>query len=201
MSNHNRLNRIYANMKSRCYNPNKDHYEYYGGKGIKVCDEWLNPEHAKGKHNCSIGFIAFQKWAMKNGYADNLSLDRIDSNKNYEPSNCRWVTQKVQCNNQSKNIVLTYKGETKTISQWCEELNLKRTRVYDRIFNLNWPVEKALEIKEKRNCRYLTYKGKTQTIKEWAEELGIQADTISARLVVLNWSVEKALSKEIKSKN
>lgn len=195
MSNCNRLNRIYTNMKSRCYNTNKDHYESYGGRGITVCKEWLNPEHAKGKRNCSVGFIAFKKWALENGYADNLSLDRIDINGNYEPSNCRWVTQKVQCNNKRKNVLLTYKGETKTINQWCEELNLKYQRIYDRIFIFNWSVEKAFETKEKQNCRYLTYKGRTQTIKEWAEELGIQADTISARIGKLNWSIERALSK------
>ena len=195
MSNKNRLNRIYANMKSRCYNPKKEHYENYGGRGISVCEEWLNPKHAEGTRNCSIGFQAFRKWALENGYSDNLSLDRIDTNGNYEPSNCRWVTQKEQCNNTRANIMFTYKGHTKTINQWCEELGMETRRVWNRVFKLGWSVEKALETKENKGCRYLTFNGKTQSIKEWSLEIGVDADTISARLGKLGWSVEKALSK------
>jgi hypothetical protein len=76
-----RLYNIWKGMKKRCNNSNEPCYKYYGGKGIKVCDEW------------QVNFIAFRDWALNNGYADNLTIDRIDSDKNYEPSNCRWVTQ------------------------------------------------------------------------------------------------------------
>ena len=198
MSNKNRLNRIYSNMKSRCYNPKKEHYENYGGRGISVCEEWLNTKHAEGFRHCSIGFQAFRKWALENGYAENLSLDRIDTNGNYEPSNCRWVTQKEQCNNTRTNVMLTYKGQAKTINQWCEELGMNTRQVWNRIFRLGWSVEKALETKENKGCRYLTFNGKTQSIKEWSLEIGVDADTISARLGKLGWSVEKALSKGVK---
>lgn len=84
---HERLYRIWKNMKSRCYCVNKPDYHRYGGRGIEVCSEW--------KEN----YLAFREWALKNGYEENLSIDRIDFNKNYEPSNCRWTTQRVQARN------------------------------------------------------------------------------------------------------
>lgn len=76
---HTRLYNIYANMKQRCYNPNTPCYRWYGGKGITICDEWLN------------SYECFRDWATSNGYDESLSIDRIDPNKNYEPSNCRWI--------------------------------------------------------------------------------------------------------------
>lgn len=85
-----RLNKEYRGLKQRCYNSNNTRYEYYGGRGIKMCDEWLGRE----------GFINFMDWSLKNGYTDKLTLDRMDSNKNYEPSNCRWVDKKMQARNQ-----------------------------------------------------------------------------------------------------
>ena len=85
-----RLYRIWAGMKSRCLYPHSIKYSIYGGRGIKVCDEWIN------------SFQAFYDWAMANGYTDNLSIDRIDSNGNYEPSNCRWATYSQQNKNRNK---------------------------------------------------------------------------------------------------
>ena len=83
----NRLKNIWHGMKQRCYNPNRPNYRYYGGRGITICDEWLN------------SFQAFSAWSMDNGYQDELSIDRIDYNGNYEPSNCRWVSMKGQAEN------------------------------------------------------------------------------------------------------
>lgn len=85
-----RIYNIYICMKERCYNPKSTSYENYGGRGITVCQEWLDD------------FMNFYNWAMENGYSDDLSIDRIDVNGNYEPSNCRWATNYTQKTTQEK---------------------------------------------------------------------------------------------------
>ena len=85
-----RLRRIYAGMKNRCYYPNSSNYQFWGERGIRICDEWLNNPHK------------FYLWAISNGYQENLTIDRIDNDKNYEPSNCRWVTMEEQRKNKRK---------------------------------------------------------------------------------------------------
>ena len=127
-----RIYRIWANMRARCNNPNLPEYEGYGGRGITVCQEWND------------SFELFREWAMANGYEDNLSIDRIDVNGNYCPENCRWTTQKEQCNNKRNNHLLTHNGETLTISEWAQRLNVNYFSLHDRITKLGWSAEKAL---------------------------------------------------------
>ena len=98
-------------MRHRC---NNDKNEHYGGRGIKICDEWLGTE----------GLINFYNWAMANGYQDDLTIDRINNNGNYEPDNCRWTTMKVQNNNKRTNIIITYMNETHTLIEWSRILNI-----------------------------------------------------------------------------
>lgn len=126
-----RLCNIWYKIKSRCSDPNNDVYHHYGGRGITICEEWRND------------FRTFYEWAMKNGYADNLTIDRIDVNGNYCPENCRWVEFKEQMNNTRRNRFLTFKGETKTVAQWSEELSIKPATLYTRL-NKGWSVEKTL---------------------------------------------------------
>lgn len=83
---HNKLYKVWTSMKQRCLNSKNQAYTYYGGRGITICSEWLN-------------YTAFKNWAYDKGYADNLTIDRIDNNGNYTPGNCRWVTMAVQCTN------------------------------------------------------------------------------------------------------
>lgn len=118
-----RLYSIWANMKYRCSpSCSKHFYDLYYGRGIRVCPEWEND------------FEAFYRWAMAHGYRDELSIDRIDNDGNYEPSNCRWVTEEVQANNRSTSKFITYNGETLTEKQWAKKLNIS----YDTIrYNLS----------------------------------------------------------------
>ena len=118
-----RIHRIWHSMYCRCYYKTTNQYKNYGGKGIKVCEKWKHID----------GFIKFYNWSMENGYTDELTLDRIDNNKDYEPSNCRWVTSKEQANHRTNNVFYTINGITKTSKQWCEKYGVSQTTFKDRL--------------------------------------------------------------------
>lgn len=126
-----RLYRIWTNIKTRCTNVNDPHFERYGGRGISVCDEWKND------------FKAFYDWSMSNGYADNLTIDRIDNNGNYEPLNCRWVTVKEQNQNKRNVILITYNGETHNVTEWAQILHLGHDTIRQR-YHKGWTPEQCL---------------------------------------------------------
>lgn len=132
-----KLYRTYKNMKARCSNPNHPNYHNYGGRGIAVCDDW------------NSSYASFRTWALSNGYSEGLTLDRINNNGNYEPSNCRWVDMKVQSNNMRKNVRITYHGETHTASEWSDILDIPVGRIRHR-FNRNFPLE--LVFSKERLC-------------------------------------------------
>ena len=115
-----RIYETWQDMKRRCYNKQNARYDRYGGRGITVCDEWLN------------NFQSFYDWAISNGYSDDLTIDRIDNDGNYEPSNCRWSTAKEQCNNRGSNINITIGNATKSLMCWCEIFNFDYKKVYAR---------------------------------------------------------------------
>lgn len=123
-----RLYRVWDGIKERCYNPNKNYYSIYGGRGIKMCEEW----------RCS--FDSFKKWAISNGYNGSLTIDRIDTNGDYCPENCRWATPKEQSNNKRNNVFITYNGETKTIAQWSEITGIPFHTIRKRYVN-GWRLE------------------------------------------------------------
>lgn len=129
-----RLYHIWQCMKSRCYYKRNNRYKYYGERGIKVCNEWLND------------FMSFYTWSISHGYKDNLTIDRIDCNGNYEPNNCRWTSNKQQQRNKHNNRNITIQGETHCLSEWCDILGLNVNTVNTRL-RRNWSIERALELK------------------------------------------------------
>lgn len=132
-----RLYNIWGGIKQRCYNKNQPQYKDYGGRGIAVCDEWKDD------------FQAFYNWAVSNGYKSNLSIDRIDNNKGYSPTNCRWAARKQQNRNTRQNRNITINGKTHCLKDWCKILGLKRSTVSNRINQYNWSIERALELEGK----------------------------------------------------
>ena len=137
-----RIYRTYVHMKERCTKSGlKKGYLYYE-KGIRVCEEWLG----------NNGFENFYAWAMANGYDDTLTLDRIDSNKDYCPENCRWVDYKVQNNNTSRNRYLTYCGETHTMAEWSDITGIPYNTLNGRIFR-GVPLQIALQNKSLRHSK------------------------------------------------
>lgn len=129
---HTRLHSIWNGMKQRCFSKNNDYYYNYGGRGITMCDEWKND------------FKAFYNWSIKNGYSDNLTIDRIDNDGNYEPSNCRWITRTEQMRNTRRSRKFSYKGEMKTASELSEICGIPSVIIYHRIAILNWNIEDAM---------------------------------------------------------
>lgn len=126
-----RLCTIWNGMKKRCLNPNHKFYHCYGGRGITVCDEWRTNHQA------------FHDWAMANGYREDLTIDRIDNDGNYEPGNCRWATHQMQHRNMSTNRLITHDGETKSLAEWSKLLGINYDGTYARL-RRGWSPEKAL---------------------------------------------------------
>ena len=115
--------RIYTTwhaMKARCTNPNLPVYKHYGGRGISYCKEWEK-------------FELFYKWAKQSGYEENLTLERIDVNKGYEPSNCTWIPLSKQSLNKRNNVFVTANGETHTISEWSRITQISYTTLFNRV--------------------------------------------------------------------
>ena len=129
-SDRSRLYHVWADMKNRCSSPKCHAYKHYGARGIKVCDEWMEYE-------------PFRDWSYSNGYAENLTLDRIDVNGDYEPSNCRWATRKEQANNKRGTIKLSYNNITRPLSEWAEKLGVKSSLLYSRL-KKGWEIDAIL---------------------------------------------------------
>ena len=135
-----RLYRIWRNMKVRCYNPKNRFFEFYGKRGIAICDEWKD------------NFQAFYDWAMSNGYADSLTIDRIDVNGNYSPENCRWVDMGTQTKNRRSNRIIDFRGERKTVTEWADIFSINVDTLYSRL-NKGLDVETALTTPVDENKR------------------------------------------------
>lgn len=134
-----RLYEIWSGMKKRCYDKNCKAYENYGGRGIVVCDEWKND------------FESFYDWSMNNGYADDLSIDRIENDGIYSPNNCKWSTPEEQVNNRRVTLKYSMFGIEKPLKEWSNMANANYSRIYQRYKNGNNPFDEC-EIKRIKEC-------------------------------------------------
>jgi len=123
----------WRDMLQRCENPNDKRYKDYGGRGITVCPEW---------HDVKV----FINWALASGWGKGLTLDRINNDGNYEPSNCRWATWKVQQRNKRNNHLITFNGKTQTMAEWADETGILYDTLEARVNRLHWPIKRALSI-------------------------------------------------------
>lgn len=132
-----RLYNIWLNMKERCKSKTN---KYYGQKGISVCKEWEK-------------FPPFAEWALSHGYTDDMTIERVDVNGNYEPQNCKWITAKNQYLNRTDSHYLTAFGKTQTIKEWATETGIAYDTIERRINAYGWTAEDAVGIKSGRNGR------------------------------------------------
>jgi hypothetical protein len=165
-----RLYNTWTQIKQRCTNKNNDRYEEYGGRGIKVCKEWME------------SFEVFKDWALKNGYRNDLSIDRIDVNGDYESINCKWSTEIEQQRNKRNNHYKTINGETKTVAEWAEISGLPYKTLQRRVYtgckeeDLLAPVGKIYEHKY-----LIEINGVKKTMNAWAKEAELPFSTVKRR--------------------
>lgn len=131
--NNTRLYTIFRGILKRCYVKTNKAYKNYGGRGITVCDEWL------------LDRSKFFQWAVSNGYNENLTIERIDNSRGYSPDNCKWITNTEQQSNKRSNHLVTYKGETHTVTEWERMLGMNHNTLLSRLSKYHWSVEKAIE--------------------------------------------------------
>lgn len=115
-----RLRGTFRHMRNRCYNKKDSKYGTYGARGIKICDEWLND------------FNSFYNWCLENGYRNDLTIDRIDNDGDYEPNNVRFITNYIQARNKSTTIYVEHYGKTLAFAEWCDKYNINYKKAYQR---------------------------------------------------------------------
>lgn len=170
----------WQHMKARCYRVSSKDYKNWGGRGISVCERWHKFENfLEDMGECPRG----------------MSIDRIDNDGNYEPSNCRWATSKEQTNNTRQNVLIEYNGQIKTIGEWGDLLGIKAQTLKTRIL-CGWSIKDAFEIKANAGHvnKLIEFNGEKKSLKSHARDAHIKYGTVFSR-ISRGWSIEKALTK------
>jgi hypothetical protein len=175
-----RIYLAWGNMKRRCNDPTNKSYANYGGRGISYDKRWERFENFYED--------------MKDTYADNLTLDRIDVDANYSKENCRWADKKTQANNMTTNHLISFNGETLTIAEMARKYNLDYELFRHRL-KMGWTVERAMNPIEQQE--EINYNGETKTVSQWAEEIGLTYHQLKKRLM-RGWTVERAITQPLK---
>ena len=155
--NNKRIGNIFGGMKRRCYNPKERAYRWYGAKGIKICDEWLNNP------------LSFEEWALSHGYRDDLTIDRIEENKDYSPTNCRWVTNGDNAKFKSTTRIIEVDGEQHTGREWADVLQLGTNTI--NMLLRSFPEEKIKQFIKERKKDPKKHRKSHQT---WFDVYGIE---------------------------
>lgn len=176
--------RTWASMVGRCTYPSHSRWEFYGGRGITVCQRW---------RDSLLAFLEDMGPRPPGG-----SIERIDNDGPYSPENCRWATQKEQSRNKRSTVRLTFNGKTQSAADWSDETGIPARLIVQRVHKLNWTAEKALTTPPAqcvRRCeKEYTFDGRSQTISEWARESGIDSGTLSYRIITSGWTFERAVT-------
>ena len=166
-----RMKDIWRGMKRRCFNKNCARYKDYGGRGITMCDEWLDYE-------------VWKAWALTHGYTDELTIERIDNDGNYCPENCTWITRREQRRNNRQLIKVEYKGKIWILKDLCKAYGLHYSRTHQRIKYRGWSVERAVEEKSLQK----------DSLMSKCAKAGLNYGTVHDRIVKLGWTEEEALN-------
>lgn len=175
---HKSLWRRWHGIKRRCLCETDARYHQYGGRGIKVCEEWL------------ASFDNFAEWALSNGYSDDLTIERIDVNGNYCPENCKWIRLREQSFNKRDTKWVEYKGEYIQLKNLCEREKVCYDTVHDRIYKRGWSVDNAIETPSHRGV----------SLRHKCLMKGINYETVRSRILKFGWSEERALNTPAKTR-
>lgn len=172
---------VWRMMLQRCENPKSPAYPNYGGRGIRVCDEWRD----------------FERFFLDMGNRPaGYSIDRIDVDGPYCKENCRWATTAQQANNKRRNRVIEFRGRRQTLAEWADELGLDWHTIRSRLDNYGWSVERALSERPRRTALH-EFRGEKKTLQAWATEFGLPLDTLRSRLSKLGWPLSRALTEPV----
>lgn len=185
------LYQTWVNMNRRCHNPENQDYQYYGGRGIYVCDEWRDPISGLRQFAEDMGPKPFPDY----------SLERIDNNHGYSKANCAWASKEEQANNTRNVTMFEAFGEKHSLSRWARKIGVAMNTLHSRVTMLGMSIEAALSVPVKKAVtrtygRTIVYRGKETTISELSKQTGVSWRTLYNRIIGAGWSVDDAIKGE-----